>query len=113
MPTGKTRIIPLNETAQSITERRERKRAEYVSNSNKGRKIDQRSLLQTLQTAHFKLDLKVDAHKLPHALDGKLAMNEIDIYTVKELLGHADFESPQINAHISPKHLKSAIEKLE
>ena len=40
-------------------------------------------------------------------------MKGVDLYTVKELLGHADLKSTQIYAHLSQEHLKSAVDKLE
>ncbi len=111
--TGKTRIIPLNETARSIIQARKGKHDEYVFISIHGRRLNQRSLLKGLQTALYKLDLQGDVHKLRHTFASTLVMRGVDIYTVKELLGHSDLKSTQIYAHLSPKHLQSAVEKLE
>ena len=39
-------------------------------------------------------------------------MEGVDLFTVKELLGHSDFDMTQRYAHLSPEHQAAAVEKL-
>jgi site-specific recombinase XerD len=39
-------------------------------------------------------------------------MTGADLYTVKELLGHSDFEMTQRYAHLSPEHKAAAVDRL-
>ena len=111
--TGKTRSIPLNSVALEIIERWQERDAKYVFISKQGQQINQRRPLGALQTALKKLGLKGDVHKLRHTFASNLVMKGVDLYTVKELLGHADLASTQIYAHLSQEHLKSAVDKLD
>ncbi len=111
--TGKTRSVPLNNKAQEILRRQEKRHPEYVFISKTGLKINPSRPLEALKVALAKLGLEGDVHKLRHTFASKLVMKGVALYTVGELLGHADLKSTQIYAHLSPKHLQSAVEKLE
>jgi len=47
-------------------------------------------------------------HDLRHTFASHFMMKDGNIFELKELLGHADFETTQIYAHLSPKHLEKA-----
>ena len=51
-------------------------------------------------------------HDLRHHFASRLVQAGVDLYTVKELLGHADFAMTQRYAHLAPGHLAAAVEKL-
>ena len=110
---GNTRVIPLNSVALEIIERWQERDAKYVFISKQGQKINPRRPLQMLQNALQKLGIEGDVHKLRHTFASNLVMKGVDLYTVKELLGHRDIASTQIYAHLSQDHLKSAVDKLD
>jgi len=40
-------------------------------------------------------------------------MEGVDLATVQKLLGHSDITMTMIYAHLSPDHLKAAVERLD
>ena len=111
--TGKSRTIPLNDTALEIIRQQVGKDANYVFVSKRGNRINSRSPLKVLKTALKELGLEGDVHKLRHTFASRLVMGGETLYTVQELLGHSDIKSTQIYAHLSPEHLKSAVDKVD
>lgn len=51
-------------------------------------------------------------HDLWHTFAIKLAMSVVDLYTVKELIGHSTIQMTERNAHLAPEHKASAVERL-
>lgn len=51
-------------------------------------------------------------HDCRHHFASKLVMAGVDLYTVKELLGHRDFTTTQRYAHLAPEHQAAAVEVL-
>jgi len=54
----------------------------------------------------------ISFHTLRHSFASMLVSKGVSLYVVKELLGHSDFATTQIYAHLESKSLKDAIEKL-
>lgn len=55
-----------------------------------------------------KAGVKCRLHDLRHTYASHKAMAGVDIFTLKELLGHKDIKATQIYAHLSAEHLKKA-----
>jgi integrase len=64
------------------------------------------ALIQSTDIENFRF------HDLRHTFASKLAMRSVDLYVIKELMGHASIETTQRYAHLSPDYKTSAIENL-
>jgi integrase len=51
-------------------------------------------------------------HDLRHTFASHLVMGDVNIATVKELMGHADLKMTMRYAHLAPKHLSTAVNVL-
>ena len=51
-------------------------------------------------------------HDLRHTAASRLVMAGVDLYTVKEILGHTTLVMTQRYAHLSPEHQRQAVERL-
>ena len=54
----------------------------------------------------------VTPHTLRHTFASWLVMGGTDLATVQKLLGHSDIATTMIYAHLTPDHLKAAVERL-
>lgn len=64
-------------------------------------------------THHFhatavRAGIKCRLHDLRHTYASHKAMSGVDLFTLKELLGHKDIKATQIYAHLSDAHLREA-----
>ncbi|MFT3792133.1 MAG: site-specific integrase [Rudaea sp.] len=110
---GKTRYVPLNADALDVL-RRWRKSGqgtglvfpgptgERMTNVNRS----WATLVELAKLDNFRF------HDLRHHFASKLVMAGVDLYTVKELLGHSDFEMTQRYAHLAPEHKAAAVATL-
>ena len=110
--TGQHRTIPLNQRAIEILKSLPEKKCRYVFTSTKGNRISPDDPYHALKTALNKLKLNGDVHKLRHTFASKLVMAGETLYTVGKLLGHTDSKTTQIYAHLSPDHLRGAVDKM-
>lgn len=56
---------------------------------------------------------RVCFHTLRHTFASRLVASGIDLYSVKELMGHSDISMTQRYSHLSPEGLRNAIKVLE
>lgn len=110
----KVRYVPMNSEAAEVVEcmyRHSEKKEGLVFGGGLGAAMTHftRSWEHVLNAAdiadfHF--------HDLRHHFASKLVMAGVDLYAVKELLGHSDFEMTQRYAHLSNEHQAAAVERL-
>jgi integrase len=51
-------------------------------------------------------------HDLRHTFVSKLVMAGVDLYTIKELMGHSTIQMTERYAHLGPEHKAKAVELL-
>ena len=109
---GQSRVIPLNARAAEILKAQKGLHKTYVFTSRTGKKIHPDEPYHALKKALQELDLKGDVHKLRHTFGSKLAMLNVDLVAIKELLGHSDLQTTMLYTHSSGEHLRNAVDKL-
>ncbi len=113
---GQTRIIPLNQEAFQIlttwlAERGDAQEDYVFASPVTGRRLTTiksawRGLMNLAGITSFRF------HDLRHTFASNLVMKGADLYSVKELLGHANIETTQRYAHLAPEHKSKVVELL-
>ena len=110
---GKTRHIPLNSEALNVLKawRKQTPDTELVFANKHGKRFDTikkswATILKTAEISNFRW------HDLRHHFASKLVMSDVDLNTVRELLGHGDMTMTLRYAHLAPEHKANAVEKL-
>jgi len=112
-PKGDERRIPMNEPVQE-TLRNLPRRSNWVFTTSTGNHVRQQGTWTAFKKACQRAGLEnVTLHTLRHTFASHLVMAGVDLATVSKLLGHKDISTTMIYSHLSPDHLKQAVEKLE
>jgi integrase len=111
---ARVRYIPLNTEAMTVIERLRKHAADtsgLVFTGAEGNAMThvKRSWASLVTTAELK---DFHFHDLRHHFASRLVMAGVDLYAVKELLGHSDFAMTQRYAHLSDEHKAAAVERL-
>lgn len=111
---GQTRHIPLNDEALTILQKWKMQQANsyWVFSGKNGQPIKDiktawASVLRRARITHFRF------HDLRHHFASQLVMAEVDLNTVRQLLGHSDYSSTLRYAHLAPCFLADAVAKLK
>lgn len=114
---GKNRTVPLNaEGLEVLTEWKQiaeyDQPGDYVFSNKEGKRFDNvntafRNLLKAANITGFRF------HDLRHHFASSLVQEGVQLYTVKELLGHSDFQMTQRYAHLAPDNLAEAVRALD
>ncbi|MCF8467252.1 MAG: site-specific integrase [Sneathiella sp.] len=112
---GKTRHIPLNQLAMHVLQNWQEQLAgenDLVFVGKTGGKFDNvnkswREVLLQAEIENFRW------HDLRHTFASWLVMKNVDLNTVRELLGHSDMQMTLRYAHLAPEHKADAVSKLD
>ncbi len=85
----------------------------FVNSRGKPYKYDDRTYLKAFKTACKKAGLQdFRFHDLRHTFASWLALEGTDLYTIQHLTRHKSTAMVKRYAHLSPEHLRKALEKL-
>ena len=56
---------------------------------------------------------RIHTHRLRHSAASNMVINNVSLFTVKEILGIADYSTVQIYAHLTRENLISAVKTLD
>ena len=112
--TAKARHVPLNQEARTVL-------ADWITYKQptgllfpgrQGRRLDNISNgWERLRKEARLMDFRW--HDLRHTFASKLVMADVDLNTVRELLGHAGLDMTLRYAHLAPEHKAAAVAKLD
>lgn len=113
---GHTRRVPLNAEAFAVLSawhgRRGKPGSDVLvfpaSHGERMTRIDTawESLMKAAALKNFRL------HDCRHHFASKLVQSGVDLYTVKELLGHSEIAMTERYAHLAPDNLRAAVERV-
>lgn len=113
-PDGRRRrFVPINQPARSALERlhQQSKGSAYVS--PRGRSSGERDWSEWFEGCVKMAGLEnFTWHDLRHTFASRLAMKGVPLPEIQELLGHTTIMQTRKYAHLSPGHLRSAVDKL-
>ncbi len=111
---GKTRHVPLNSEALETLQHWKQQAPDTQTLVFTGRDGEKFNNVKKSWTAVLdKADIQnFRWHDLRHTFASRLVMAEVDLNTVRELLGHADLKMTLRYAHLAPSHTAKAVEKL-
>jgi len=111
-PKGDERRIPMNKPVQE-TLRSLPNRSNWVFTTSTGNHVRQQGTWTAFKKACQRAKLEnVTLHTLRHTFASHLVMAGVDLATVSKLLDHKDISTTMIYSHLSPDHLRQAVEKL-
>jgi len=112
-PKGDERKIPMNDIVQRIL-KSSRRREKWVFTTKTGSQVTQQHTWDRLKIACQRAKLRnAGPHVLRHTFASHLVMAGVDLATVSKLLGHKDISTTMIYSHLSPDHLRRAVERLQ
>ncbi len=108
------RHIPINETLHGVLCKvaKDKKSGDYLFCMDDGTayKHIRKSFYTALSNAKIK---DFTFHDLRHTFASNLVMDGVDLFVVKELLGHKSIEMTMKYAHLSPDHQSMAVNRLD
>lgn len=113
--TEKHRYIPIADDLRKALKRAEmaRNRAVYVINvGDTSHRDDPNYLSAYYRKATAELPFNCFLHKLRHTFASHLVQAGIDLYRVKNLMGHSSITMTEIYAHLATQDLKAAVKAL-
>ncbi len=111
---GHSRTIPMSDQVfEIISDRQERRESDrWVFCMPDGSKYRVNYLWRKLHTLLKRLGIRGNVHKFRHMFASMLVQQGVDLYRVKELMGHRDITTTQRYANLRKSDLHDAIQCL-
>lgn len=116
--TRKRRTVPLNDAALAAVHRRLQWQQSrgiisdwLFCHANGDRVVDIKNSFATAVSKASIEDFRI--HDLRHTAASWMVMNGVDIYSVRDVLGHLDITSTQRYAHLAPENLRAAVQAID
>ena len=71
-----------------------------------------KSIKNSFKKACTRAGIKATPHTIRHTFASHLVMNQVDLVSIKELLGHTSISTTMIYSHISNEHKSNSVSKL-
>jgi len=112
-PKGGERKVPMNNVIINILKIIQN-RSGWVFTTKTGSQVRQQGTWSAFKLACRRAGIdNATLHSLRHSFASHLVMAGVDLATVSKLLGHKDISTTMIYSHLSPDHLRGAVEKLD
>ena len=114
-PKGEERKIPMNDAVSNILKSiiPGSIQKPWVFTTKTGSQVRQQGTWTAFKLACRRAGIEdATLHSLRHTFASHLVMAGVDLATVSKLLGHKDISTTMIYSHLSPDHLRGAVEKL-
>ena len=109
---GKSRTVDINDNLFRFLKEYRHQRSEYVFCTKDGHPLAN-NLNRRFRNAAKRAGLSgISIHNLRHTFASHLVMAGVPLATVSKLLGHSDIKTTMIYTHLSPEHLKEAVNTL-
>ncbi|MEJ2008859.1 MAG: site-specific integrase [Acidobacteriota bacterium] len=103
----------MSETLKSVLKKR-RVLSPFIFCDEKGRPHDSKAVSMAFRRACKKAGVEnLRLHDLRHDFASNLLQSGVDIYTVRELLGHKDLRMTVRYCHLPPENLRQAVSVLD
>ena len=115
-PKTAEREIPISDGLNKLLLKRKKKAiGSLVFHDGEGNQIDKnklrRDLIRVTKAAGFPDVTKI--HTLRHTFASHLVMKNVDLPTIKLLMGHSDIATTMIYSHLAQDHLSDVVSKLD
>ena len=110
----KERIVPIHPRIASIVIKPNSKTDDFIFNRKSDIKFNEDYVSKQFKKAlrAAKLNDDIHFHSLRHSFASNLVQRGVNLYVVKELLGHEDIKTTQIYSHLTQNSLTNAIQLL-
>ena len=111
--TGRSRVVPANETVYSMLLRRSYDNTEYVFH-RRGYKLPKDFVTHKFKAAvrEAQLSEEIHFHSLRHSFATLLTQAGVPIFSVSKLLGHSSVKVTEIYSHLAASELQDEVNKL-
>lgn len=107
----KERIIPIHPRITSIVIKQNSNSDDFIFNRKINSKYNEDYVSKQFKKAlrAAKLNDQIHFHSLRHSFASNLVQKGVNLYVVKELLGHEDIKTTQIYSHLTQSSLSNAV----